>query len=99
MINNEKFEEARNSLYLEDTYSLLHETTKDKIDNILLNGLNLDKSYNAQISRVVAIPKTEEEFKNYNYYNDRIRKTIVVLGIPKTILDNIPINTTYAHLI
>lgn len=99
MITDEKFEEARKFLYLEDTYPLLHETRKDKIDNILSEGLNIEKSYNAQISRVVSIPKNEDEFKNYNYYSDRLKKTILVFGIPKIILGDVPINSTYAHLI
>lgn len=99
MINNEKFEKAREFLYLEKVYPLLHETKKDKISSIIEQGLKLDKSYNGEISRVVNIPKDEDEFKSYNYYYDRLKKTILVLGIPKTILGDIPINSMYGHLI
>lgn len=99
MISDEKFEKAKQFLYLKDTYSLLHETTKDKINSILLNGLDLKKSYNGEITRVVTIPKNEDDFKNYNYYYDKSQKNILVIGVPKILLENIPINSTYAYLI
>ena len=63
------------------------------------NGLKLDKSYNGEISRVVNFPENEDEFKDYNYYFDRTQKTIVVIGIPKVILRDIPINSFYGHLL
>ena len=34
MINNKEFEEARKYLYLENLYPLLHETSKEKINDI-----------------------------------------------------------------
>lgn len=99
MIENHKFENAKKHLFLEDIYPLLHETTKEKIDDIMLNGLNLKKSYHGEITRVVAFPKNEEEFKNYHYYFDKSNKTILVIGIPKIILGDIPINTPNAYLL
>ena len=72
---------------------------KKKLMIFFLNGLKLDKSYNGEIDRVVSFPKNEAEIKNYNYYFDRVPKTIVVFGIPKVILGNIPINSFNGHLL
>ena len=99
MIDNNKFEEAKKYLYLDDSYPLLHETTQDKIDTILSKGLNINKSYNGEIDWIFSFPKNEDEFKNYSYYTDELNKAILVIGIPKCILADVPIYSTYGHLI
>lgn len=99
MIESSKFNKAKKYLYLESAYPLLHETSKEKIGSIMTKGLNLDKQYNGQIDRVVSFPKNEEEFKHYNYYMDRIKKTILVLGIPKIILGKISPYSANGHLL
>lgn len=90
MISDEKFNEAKSDLYQDFTITFLHETTQDKISGILSNGLNLDKSYNGEIARVVNIAKTDDEIKNYNYYTFRDKKSIVVISVPNSIFGDIP---------
>lgn len=99
MISDEKFEEAKPYLYQESTITLLHETTSDKVEGIIKNGLNLAKSYNGEISRVVKFPKNDEEFKNYDYYMHRDLKTIVVLSIPKSVLGEISVPSFNGQLL
>ena len=68
MISDIDYNDFKNNLFLDLTYPLLHETLLEKADSILQNGISLKKEYNAQIDRVVSIPKSENDFKNYHYH-------------------------------
>ena len=89
MISDIQFEKARNSLFLDSCLTFMHETKSDYTSSILAGGLNLDKSYNGEISRVVKQAKNEDEIKEYNYYHDRKEKTIAIITVPKSVLGDI----------
>lgn len=89
MISDIQFEKARNSLFLDSCLTFMHETKSDYTSSILAGGLNLDKSYNGEISRVVKQAKNEDEIKEYNYYHDRKEKTVAIITVPKSVLGNI----------
>lgn len=89
MISDIQFEKARNSLFLDSCLTFMHETKSDYTSSILAGGLNLDKSYNGEISRVVKQAKNEDEIKEYNYYHDRQEKTVAIITIPKSVLGDI----------
>ena len=89
MISDIQFEKARNSLFLDSCLTFMHETKSDYTSSILAGGLNLDKSYNGEISRVVKQAKSEDEIKEYNYYHDRKEKTVAIITVPKSVLGDI----------
>lgn len=89
MISDIQFEKARNSLFLDSCLTFMHETKSDYTSSILAGGLNLDKSYNGEISRVVKQAKNEDEIKEYNYYHDRKEKTVAIITVPKSVLGDI----------
>ena len=89
MISDIQFEKARNSLFLDSCLTFMHETKSDYTSSILAGGLNLDKSYNGEISRVVKQAKNENEIKEYNYYHDRKEKTVAIITVPKSVLGDI----------
>ena len=89
MISDIQFEKARNSLFLDSCLTFMHETKSDYTSSILAGGLNLDKSYNGEISRVVKQAKNEDEIKEYNYYRDRKEKTVAIITVPKSVLGDI----------
>ena len=49
MISDTDYHHFKNNLFLDLTYPLLHETSLEKADSILQNGISLKKEYNAQI--------------------------------------------------
>lgn len=89
MISDIQFEKARNSLFLDSCLTFMHETKSDYTSSILAGGLNLDKSYNGEISRVVKQAKNEDEIKEYNYYHDRKEKAVAIITVPKSVLGDI----------
>lgn len=89
MISDSQFARARNALFLDSCLTFMHETKSDYTSSILAGGLNLDKSYNGEISRVVKQAQSEDEIKEYDYYHDRKDKTIAIITIPKSILGSI----------
>lgn len=97
MITDEKFEEARPFLHLDDAYILLHETSPENADSILETGLRLKKEYNGKIKKILTVPKNENEIKNY-YYHIMDKSSIIVLGIPNVVFGDIQQNTTYSTL-
>ncbi len=98
MISDIDYNDFKNNLFLDLTYPLLHETSLEKADSILQNGISLKKEYNAQIDRVVSIPKSENDFKNYHYHASITNPAIIVVSIPKKLLRNIQLHTSTAHL-
>lgn len=98
MISDTDYNYFKDNLFLDSTYPLLHETSIDKVDSILQNGIYLKKEYNAQIDRVLSIPKSENEFKNYHYHASINNPAIVVVSIPKKLFKNIPLQSSTAHL-
>ena len=98
MISDIDYNDFKNNLFLDLTYPLLHETLLEKADSILQNGISLKKEYNAQIDRVVSIPKSENDFKNYHYHASITNPAIIVVSIPKKLLRNIQLHTSTAHL-
>lgn len=99
MISDTDYHHFKNNLFLDLTYPLLHETSLEKADSILQNGISLKKEYNAQIDRVLSIPKSEDDFKNYHYHVSITNPAIIVVSIPKSLFRNIPLQTSTAHLL
>lgn len=97
MITDKKFEEARPFLHLDDAYILLHETSPKNANSIMGSGLKLKKEYNGKIKRIVSIPNSENEIKNYQYHLSD-KNSIIVLGIPNVVFGDIQQNTTYSTL-
>lgn len=99
MISDIDYSDFKNNLFLDSTYPLLHETSLEYADSILQNGISLKKEYNAQINRVLSIPKSENDFKNYHYHVSITNPAIIVVSIPKSLFRNIPLQTSTAHLL
>ena len=99
MISDTDYHHFKNNLFLDLTYPLLHETSLEKADSILQNGISLKKEYNAQIDRVLSIPKSEDDFKNYHHHASITNPAIIVVSIPKSLFRNIPLQTSTAHLL
>ena len=66
MISDSQFARARSALFLDSCLTFMHETKSDYTSSILAGGLNLDKSYNGEISRVVKQAQSEDEIKEYD---------------------------------
>lgn len=98
MISDVDYNNFKKHLFLDSTYPLLYETSLEYADSILQNGISLKKEYNAQIDRVVSLPKSENDFKNYHYHVSITNPAIIVVSIPKSLFRNIQIQTSTAHL-
>ncbi len=98
MISDENFNGARDYLFLDTAYPLLHETSSDNAKKILLSGIKINKSYNCQVDRVLSIPKDENDFKNYNYHPGITDSAIVVVSFPIELFGDININSSIGHL-
>lgn len=98
MISDIDYKHFKDNLFLDSTYPLLHETTMDKVDSIFQSGIHLKKEYNAQIDRILSVPKSEDEFKNYHYHASITDPAIVVVSIPKGLFRHISPQTSTAHL-